>query len=48
MIHYTGWHPKYDEFIYLNSGDILKQWTHQKSIQMYNRIDVYHPIGGWL
>lgn len=47
-IHYTGWHPKYDEFIDIDSRRILKQWQPSKHIQLNNRIDAYHPIGGWL
>ena len=47
-VHYTGWSSKYDTFISLDSNRILKQWLPGKQIQINNRIDAYHPVGGWL
>ena len=47
-IHYSGWSYKYDESIPITSNRILKQWQPGMSIKMNNRIDAYHPIGGWL
>jgi hypothetical protein len=32
----------------LNSNRILKQWQPGKTIKINNRIDAYHPVGGWL
>jgi hypothetical protein len=32
----------------LNSNRILKQWQPGKIIKINNRIDAYHPVGGWL
>lgn len=47
-VHYTGWSAKYDESIDINSPRILPQWEHGKEVRPNNRIDAYHPIGGWL
>lgn len=48
FIHYTGWSAKYDESIDFSSPRILTQWEKTKKIRVNNRIDAYHPIGGWL
>ncbi len=47
-VHYTGWSAKYDEFIELDSDRILTQWEPGKQIKINNRLDVRHPVGGWL
>lgn len=47
-VHYTGWSAKYDESINIDSDRILIQWELGKEIHVNNRIDAYHPIGGWL
>ena len=48
FVHYTGWSIKYDEEIQINSPRILTQWYPGKTIALNNRIDAYHPLGGWL
>ena len=47
-IHYTGWSIKYDEEVPLNSARVLKQWQPGKHVHLNNRVDAYHPRGGWL
>lgn len=47
-VHYSGWSAKYDESIDIDSPRILPQWQPGKPISLNNRIDAYHPIGGWL
>ena len=47
-VHYTGWSIKYDEQISIDSSRILTQWYPGRPILLNNRIDAYHPIGGWL
>lgn len=47
-VHYTGWSAKYDESIEMDSPRILTQWEHGRPIMLNNRIDAYHPLGGWL
>jgi hypothetical protein len=47
-VHYSGWSAKYDEEIKIPSHRILTQWEHGKPIQLSNRLDAYHPLGGWL
>lgn len=32
----------------MDSPRILTQWEHGKEIKINNRIDAYHPLGGWL
>lgn len=47
-VHYTGWSIKYDEEIPIDSPRILTQWYPGRPILLNNRIDAYHPLGGWL
>ena len=47
-VHYTGWSAKYDQYINVDSDRILTQWEPGKKISINNRVDGYHPIGGWL
>ena len=47
-IHFSGLSSKFDDYFPMNSELILTQWEPEKSPQINNRIDAYHPMGGWL
>ena len=47
-IHYSGYSPKFDEYISMHSDRILTQWEPGKELKVNNRVDAFHPMAGWL
>lgn len=43
-IYYTGWSSKYNEWLPIDSDRVLTQWEPGKNVQIYNRLDVKHPL----
>jgi len=46
-VHYTGWSPKFDEWVEISSDRILKQWQRGMNFQLNHRIDVLDERDTW-